>query len=157
MVQRPDRLVAEGAVLSLIPLRHDIPNQTVLRVGFHLLEAILATILPLGPSGTIFQPKRRFVCESSQGGFSGGNVHGFRHFGHRTSHQTFPAKLEIRLHSGDGPEHKQRNGQHKNSDDDEHRDGHKAPPVFRSARPTRRTRWISVWWAESENTMPGIT
>lgn len=127
MTQRPDRFVAEHAAFSFIPLRHDIPNQALLRIDFNLLQAVLAAVLTLRPAGAFLQAKRWFVHESSQRGFSSGDLHGFRSFGFRTRYQTFAAKPEICLHSRDRPKNKHSGCQHKDGYDDEHRYGHRAP------------------------------
>ena len=45
-----ERLLAKNAVLPFVPLRDDIPEQAILGICFHLLQALLAAVLALGPS-----------------------------------------------------------------------------------------------------------
>ena len=61
MLQRRDRLVAEDALFSFVPVGDDVPHQALFGVGFDLSEAILATVLPLGPARTLIQTKSWFV------------------------------------------------------------------------------------------------
>lgn len=61
MPQFADRLVAEYAAFSFAPLPRDVPYDVILRVGFNLLEALLPTVLPLRPAGTLLESKRRLV------------------------------------------------------------------------------------------------
>jgi hypothetical protein len=69
--QRRDRLLAEHAFLSFIPLRHDIPHQAVFRIGLDLFEAFLAAGLPLGPARASVEMHRRLFVERAQSCFFG--------------------------------------------------------------------------------------
>ena len=55
VMQLSDRLPAEHAILSLEPLRGDVPDKATLGIDIDLLEAVLIAILPLRPSRTLVQ------------------------------------------------------------------------------------------------------
>ena len=60
VVKLADSLVADRALLSFIPLRNNIPDQAAFRICFDLLQAFLATVLPLWPPRALLQAKSRF-------------------------------------------------------------------------------------------------
>jgi hypothetical protein len=45
-----ETFVAINAALPFVPVRHDIPQQTVIRICFDLLQALLPAVLALRPS-----------------------------------------------------------------------------------------------------------
>src|SRR5208282_224496 len=55
MLDALERFVAIDAVLAFAPVRHDIPDQAILGIGFDLLQALLAAVLALGPAGATVQ------------------------------------------------------------------------------------------------------
>src|SRR6516162_3421424 len=108
MPQFADWLVAQYAAFSLVPLPRDVPHQAIVRLGCNLLQALLLAVLPLRPTGTLLESKRGFVDKAAQGGFGGGDLHGRSTLRFRTTHQPLATKFDIRLHSGDRAEQKQR-------------------------------------------------
>ena len=104
VMKRADRPVAERAALSLVPLRNDIPDEAVCGTDLDLLQAFLATVLAFGPARTFFEAKRGLGEESSDSGFSGGDIDGFRFVGLGAGDQTFSAVGEVRANSGDRAE-----------------------------------------------------
>ena len=60
VVKSAESLMTNHALLSFIPLRNNIPDQAVLRVCFDLLQAFLATVLPLGPPRALRQAQSGF-------------------------------------------------------------------------------------------------
>src|ERR1043166_1050405 len=49
-MHRSELLVTKDTFLPLIPVGDDVPDQTILRIGFHLLQAFMAAVLPFRPA-----------------------------------------------------------------------------------------------------------
>lgn len=60
VVKLSESLPTNHALLSFIPLRNNIPNQAVLRIHLDLLQAFLATVLPLWPPRALLQAQSGF-------------------------------------------------------------------------------------------------
>jgi hypothetical protein len=56
-MQRAKTLVTTGTAPPQIPVRHDIPQEAVFRIGCDLLEAPLTAILVLGPARASIKTK----------------------------------------------------------------------------------------------------
>jgi hypothetical protein len=116
VLKRADLLAAEYATLSLVPLGDHVPNQAIFRISLDLLQAILATVLMLGPTGTFNEPESGLIEESTNSGFSGGDIDGLRLVRLGTSDQMLAAKGEISAQAGDSSNHEKTDRQCQYSD-----------------------------------------
>src|SRR5579863_4861587 len=129
MLKRSNGLVAEDTTLSLIPFRHAIPDQAVLGIRFDLLQAFLAAILALRPSRALIQAKRRSIQKSADRRVGRGDIHRLGFLGLRAGDESLASEAEISTKPRYGPNDKEPDGQHENSND--HRkdaNRHRSPP-----------------------------
>ena len=106
VMQRPDRLLAEDAFLSFVPLIDDVPDQAVGGVGFDLPQAFLTAILTFGPARTLNEPQGWLREERTDGTLSRVDVHGLRGVRLRTGDQTFSPKVEVGADPRNGTKYK---------------------------------------------------
>jgi hypothetical protein len=50
VLQPAKALMTKHTTLSFVPMRNDIPNQTIVGIGFNLLQAFLSAVLSLRPA-----------------------------------------------------------------------------------------------------------
>src|SRR5579859_4379530 len=74
VMERANRLAAEHAALAFIPFRNDVPHQAVLRIRFHLLQAVLPAVLAFRPPRALAQTHGRLGEERANASFSRGNL-----------------------------------------------------------------------------------
>ena len=77
-MQRAKTLVTTGTALPQIPVRHDIPQEAVFRIGCDLLEACLTAILALGPARASIQAKSTPTKKRTRSRRSRCNIHRLR-------------------------------------------------------------------------------
>jgi hypothetical protein len=118
LMQRREGFATENALLSLVPLCNDVPNQTILRVDLNLVQTILTAVLALGPAGASLQPERGLVKECAEPSFTRGHINRFRLTRFRTGHQMLASKLQVRTKAGNGAQHKKARGQYQDRNDD---------------------------------------
>ena len=160
MAEFAERLVAEGAVFSLIPLGNDIPDQAIFRVYFDLLQAFLAAIFTLGPTRALLQMQGGVGEKSTHRSLAGSHVDGRTEVSFGADGEALAAIGEISLNRGNGA----------NSPTASTRTAStiRVVPVIRhltGGKPVfplvplacRALRWASVWHEKSAAAMPGIT
>src|SRR5438477_9572416 len=59
MMKPSKALVAKNALSSFIPIRHNVPDQAVLRIALNLPQTLLTAIAALRPARTLFQVEGR--------------------------------------------------------------------------------------------------
>lgn len=129
VMQRPDRLLAEDAFLSFVPLIDDVPDQAVGGVGFDLPQAFLTAILALGPAGTFFEAQCRLVDKNPNRNFTRGDIHSRSVVCLGTGHQALSAKIEVGTNGGKSTREEEAgtNDQNRNGDG-ENGNCHRSPP-----------------------------
>jgi hypothetical protein len=98
MMEPSKRLVAKDTLLPLVPVRNNIPNQAVLRIGLNLLQTLLAAITALRPTRALIQAKDWFTNEGPGGGFPRCHIHCFFRERLRAGYESLAPEREIGLH-----------------------------------------------------------
>src|SRR5215471_8248758 len=89
MMKGPKLFAAEDAGFSFVPFRDNVPHETSFGVGFNLLQALLATVLALGPAGTLLEAQSRFRPEGSHSGLASRDIDRFGRVRLRAGDESF--------------------------------------------------------------------
>src|SRR5579864_6182455 len=153
MMQRANGLVAKYATLPIVPLRDNIPDQTVCGIGINLLQAVLTAVLALGPAGAGTESECRLTQESAFGGLFRIDIHGYGFVGLGADYETLATVGEVGAHCGDGAEGEECHRQRDNSGSNDDCEGHRRPPRRRGAHQSVDL----VWFKGRKSTVPGVT
>jgi len=117
------------ALLALIPLRDDIPDETVFGIHFELLQAFLTAVLALRPARALLQAQGRLREKRAERDLACGYVDGGRLLSLWASDQALAAVSEVGPHAGNGAEHEQAHGEGQQDSGDQDCRRHKSPPA----------------------------
>ena len=87
--------VANGTALSFIPIGHDVPDQTVVRVGGDLFEALLTAVATLRPTRALLQTRLRLPGKRRDSSLSCGHINSCGHERLRAGYDPFAAIQEV--------------------------------------------------------------
>src|SRR5579862_1261174 len=122
-----ESLVTNRAILSLIPLGDNIPDQTVFGIYFDLLQAILTAIFSLGPARALFQTQDGIGEEGTYRSLAGRDIHGCGLVRFRASDEALAPVTKIRRNSWNGSEDKQADCDCQNGNRHQNNSCHKSP------------------------------
>jgi hypothetical protein len=127
------RLATEGALLAFIPIRNDIPDQTVFRAHFNLPQTFLTAILSLGPARAFGQVQRGLGEKSADGGFTRRHVDGGSFVGFGASDEALAAVSKISSYAGDCAKYEQSHRRRNHYNGDQNCSSHTSPQNQRHA------------------------
>jgi len=121
--------VTEKALLTLIPVGNDIPEQAILGIGLNLLQAFLAAVLALRPAGASVEPQAGITPKHSSCRSPGRHFHGCLLMGFRASNDSFSSICKVRLQRRKQVEHGNSTYNRHDCNRKKNKCGHVLPPA----------------------------